>query len=99
MDIVAYIIGYTVMYAFVLFVALIVLTPIYWAFTAFLDVLSQYYFLWRKNSKPNGEVTFRRAFWSSYAHQDKIWGRIIYRIKVAHGFKATPPYGEWIAGG
>lgn len=94
MDMAAYVIGYGVMSAAALFMAVMVLVPIYWAFTALLDVLSQYYLLWREKRQAHKEVTFWQAYRSSYSWQEKIWARIWYRVKRAHGVKATHPFDE-----
>jgi hypothetical protein len=100
MDMVAYVIGYGVIGAVAIFVSVFMFMIIYWAFTALLDVLSQYYLLWREKREPVPGVTFWQAYCSSYSWQDKIWARIWYRVKRAHGVKATHPFDEpWQPGG
>lgn len=94
MDMAAYVIGYGVMGAAALFMVFVVLVPIYWAFTALLDVLSQYYLLWREKRAAQEGVTFWQVYCSSYSWQEHIWGRIWYRVKRAHGFQATHPFDE-----
>jgi hypothetical protein len=91
LDTVAYIIGYTALATAALGLFVFVVVPIYWALTATLDVLSQYYLLWREKRKPVTDVTFKQAWFSSYGWQEDIWGRIWYRLKRAHGFKAVHP--------
>lgn len=99
LDTLAYIIGYTVIYGTVGIISLGLLTLLYWVFTATLDVLSQYYLLWRENRKPAADVTFGLAWWTSFDMQGGIWGRIWLRLKRAHGYSLPPmPDDEWKPG-
>ena len=90
LDTVAYIIGYAGIAAVVSVFVLGATVLLYWSLTATLDVLSQYYLLWREKRKPKDGVTFWQAWLSSFDRQEDIWGRIWYRLKRAHKFKA-----EW----
>lgn len=91
LDTLAYFIGYAVIYGAMGMISLGLLVLLYWALTATLDVLSQYYLLWREKRKPVTDVTFKQAWFSSFDYQEDIWGRIWYRLKRAHGFKAEHP--------
>lgn len=91
LDTVAYIIGYAGIAAVVSVFVLSITVLLYWSLTATLDVLSQYYLLWREKRKPKNDVTFKQAWFSSFDMQEGIWGRIWYRLKRAHGFKAVHP--------
>jgi hypothetical protein len=91
LDTIAYIIGYAVIYGAMGMISLGLLVLLYWALTATLDVLSQYYLLWREKRKPVTDVTFKQAWFSSFDYQEDIWNRIWYRLKRAHGFKAEHP--------
>lgn len=91
LDTVAYIIGYAGIAAMVSVFVLGITVLFYWSLTATLDVLSQYYLLWREKRKPVTDVTFKQAWFSSFDYQEDIWGRIWYRLKRAHGFKAEHP--------
>lgn len=88
LDTVAYIIGYAGIAAVVSVFVLGIAVLFYWSLAATLDVLSQYYLLWREKRKPKDGVTFWQAWFSSFDCQEDIWGRIWYRLKRAHGFKA-----------
>lgn len=88
LDTMAYIIGYTTIFAIAGTATLGITVLLYWSFTATLDVLSQYYRLWREKRKSEADVTFWQAWLSSFNYQEDIWGRIWYRLKRAHGFKA-----------
>ena len=88
LDTAAYIIGYTTIFAIAGTLTLGISVLLYWSFTATLDVLSQYYLLWREKRKPKDGVTFWQAWLYSFDCQEDIWGRIGYRLKRAHGFKA-----------
>lgn len=99
LDTLAYVIGYTALAIAAFSLFLFVAVPIYWALTATLDVLSQYYLLWREKREPKDGVTFREAWFTSFDMQEDIWGRIWYRLKRAHGFKAEhPSMKEWKPG-
>ena len=91
LDTLAYFIGYAVIYGSMGGIVLGLLVLLYWSLTATLDVLSQYYLLWREKRKPKDGVTFWQAWLSSFDWQEDIWGRIWYRLKRAHGFKAVHP--------
>lgn len=100
LDNLAYVIGYTALATAALGLFVCVVVPLYWALTATLDVLSQYYLLWREKRKPKDDVTFWHAWLSSFDWQEDIWGRIWYRLKRAHGFAAEhPSMKEWRPGG
>lgn len=100
LDTIAYVIGYAGIYGVMGVTALGLLVPTYWAFTATLDVFSQYYLLWREKRKPHPDVTFGQAWWTSFDWQEDIWGRIWYRLKRAHGFAAEhPSMKDWRPGG
>ena len=91
LDTVAYIIGYTAIAAVVSVFVLGISVLLYWSLTATLDILSQYYLLWREKRKPKDGVTFWQAWLYSFDMQEDVWGRIWYRLKRAHGFKAVHP--------
>ena len=90
LDTVAYIIGYAGIAAVVSVFVLGIAVLFYWSLTATLDVLSQYYLLWREKRKPKDDVTFWQAWLSSFDYQEDIWGRIWLRLKRAHGYSLPP---------
>lgn len=99
LDTLAYIIGYAVIGGVLSGLSFMIMVLIYWSLTATLDVLSQYYLLWREKRKPKDGVTFWEAWFTSFDMQEDIWGRIWYRLKRAHGLKSEhPSMKEWKPG-